>query len=122
MLLHTRGNLRLQRQAASFKEAVKPLRLGFATSSEYIFDAVFTLIAIHMLAGMVGTDGVAVFSIIENLSVLFIFLYEFIGKTSQPLYSTFFAECNFTELHRMLILPFLRNVTLRSSTGCSGTG
>jgi anti-sigma regulatory factor (Ser/Thr protein kinase) len=51
---------------------------------------------------MVGTDGVAVFSIIENLSVLFIFLYEFIGKTSQPLYSTFFAECNFTELHRML--------------------
>ncbi len=102
MLLHTRGNLRLQRKAASFKEAVKPLRLGFATSSEYIFDAVFTLIAIHMLAGMVGTDGVAVFSIIENLSVLFIFLYEFIGKTSQPLYSTFFAECNFTELHRML--------------------
>ena len=37
----------------------------------------------------------------ENLSLLFIFIYEFIGKTAQPLFSTFFAECNFTELHRV---------------------
>ena len=101
IIAHPKGNLRLQRKAASFREAVKPLRLGFATSSEYIFDAVFSLIVIHLLSGMAGTEGVAVFSIIENLSVLFIFLYEFIGKTSQPLFSTFFAECNFRELHRV---------------------
>lgn len=101
IILHPQGNLRLQRQIASFREAVKPLRLGFATSSEYIFDAVFSLVAIHLLTGMAGTEGVAVFSIIENLSVLFIFLYEFIGKTSQPLFSTFFAECNYRELHRV---------------------
>ncbi len=98
--MHPKGNLRIQRQAASFRDAVKPLRLGFATSSEYIFDAIFSLVVIHLLTRMAGTDGVAVFSIIENLSVLFIFLYEFIGKTSQPLFSTFFAECNFRELHR----------------------
>jgi Na+-driven multidrug efflux pump len=101
-LLATRseGQLALQRHAASFKEAFKGLRLGFSTSSEYIFDAIFSLVVIRLLSDMAGTDGVAVFSIIENLSVLFIFLYEFIGKTSQPFFSMFFAECNFKELHR----------------------
>jgi len=101
IMLRKDGNLSLQRHVCTFKEAVKPLRLGFATSFEYVFDAVFSLVAIHMLADMSGTEGVAVFSIIENLSVLFIFLFEFIGKTSQPLFSTFFAECNTAELHRV---------------------
>ena len=101
ILYVSKGELTLRGKAASFREAVKPLRLGFSTSSEYIFDAVFTLAAIHLLMDMAGTEGVAIFNIIENLSVLFIFLYEMIGKTSQPLFSTFFAECNFAELHRV---------------------
>ena len=101
IMLYPTGNLALQKETASFKEAIKPMRLGFATSSEYIFDAIFSLVAIHLLRNISGTDGVAVFSIIENLSVLFVFLFEFIGKTSQPLFSTFFAECNFDELHRV---------------------
>ena len=112
ILMHPKGNLRLQRHAASFREAVKPLRLGFATSSEYIFDAIFSLAVIHLLAHMAGTEGVAVFSIIENLSVLFIFLYEFIGKTSQPLFSTFFAECNFGELHRVFRYALIYSLVL----------
>lgn len=96
-----RGQLRVLGRAASFREAFKALRLGFATSSEYIFDAIFTLVAIHLMMDLAGTEGVAVFNIIENLSLLFIFIYEFIGKTAQPLFSTFYAECNFTELHRV---------------------
>ena len=96
-----KGQLRVRGRAASFQEAFKGLRLGFATSSEYIFDAIFTLVAIHLMRELAGTEGVAVFNIIENLSLLFIFLFEFIGKTAQPLFSTFFAECNFTELHRV---------------------
>ena len=98
--LRKEGELAIGRQSISWGEAIKPLRLGFATSSEYIFDALFTLVAIHLVMGLAGTDGVAVLNIIENLSLLFIFLYEFIGKTSQPLFSTFFAEGNLKELHR----------------------
>ena len=101
ILFISKGGLTLRGKAASFREAIKPLRLGFSTSSEYIFDAIFTLAAIHLLMDMAGTEGVAIFNIIEKLSVLFIFLYEMIGKTSQPLFSTFFAECNFAELHRV---------------------
>lgn len=101
ILLRPDGGLALGRHTASLQEAIKPLRLGFATSAEYIFGAIFTLVSIHLLMNMAGTDGVAVFNVIENLSLLFIFLYEFIGKTSQPLFSTFFAECNFAELHRV---------------------
>ena len=112
IMTRSKGELALQRQAASFKEAVKALRLGFSTSAEYIFDAVFSLVAIHLLTDMAGTDGVAVFSIIENLSTLFIFLYEFIGKTSQPLFSMFFAECNFAELHRVFRYALVYSLVL----------
>lgn len=96
-----RGQLRLRGRAASFRESFKALRLGFATSSEYIFDAIFTLAVIHLLVEMDGAEGVAVFNIIENLALLFIFLYELIGKTAQPIFSAFFAECNYGELHRI---------------------
>ncbi len=41
------------------------------------------------------------FNIIENLALFFIFLYELIGKTAQPIVSAFFAECNYGELHRI---------------------
>lgn len=102
ILLRKNGELSFQWKTASLRDAVKPLRLGFATSSEYIFDAVFSIVAIHLLMSLAGVEGVAIFNIIENLSLLFIFLYEFIGKTSQPLFSTFFVECNFVELHRTL--------------------
>ena len=107
-----RGQLRVLGRAASFREAFKALRLGFATSSEYIFDAIFTLAAIHLMMDLAGTEGVAVFNIIENLSLLFIFIYEFIGKTAQPLFSTFFAECNFTELHRVFRYCLLYSLLL----------
>ena len=107
-----RGQLRVSGRAASFREAFKALRLGFATSSEYIFDAIFTLAAIHLMMDLAGTEGVAVFNIIENLSLLFIFIYEFIGKTAQPLFSTFFAECNFTELHRVFRYCLLYSLLL----------
>ena len=102
ILFRKNGNLSFQWKTASLGDAAKPLRLGFATSSEYIFDALFTLVALHLLTNLSGTEGVAIFNIIENLSLLFIFLYELIGKTSQPLFSIFFAECNFVELHRTL--------------------
>ncbi len=101
ILLRSRGELTFRGRMVSFQKALKPLRLGFATSSEYIFDAVFTLVAIHLIMEVDGPEGVGIFNIIENLSLLFIFLYELIGKTSQPLFSTFFAECNFRELHRV---------------------
>ena len=107
-----RGQLRVLGRAASFREAFKALRLGFATSSEYIFDAIFTLAAIHLMMDLAGTEGVAVFNIIENLSLLFIFIYEFIGKTAQPLFSTFYAECNFTELHRVFRYCLLYSLLL----------
>ncbi len=103
ILFRRNGELSFRARAGSLRVAIKPLRLGFATSSEYIFDALFTLAAIHLLMDIAGTEGVAVFNIVENLSLLFIFLYEFIGKTSQPLFSTFFSECNYCELHRTLL-------------------
>ena len=112
ILLRSDGELAISCKTISFQSAIKPLRLGFATATEYIFDALFTLVVIHLLANMVGTEGVAIFNIIENLSLLFIFIYEFIGKTSQPLFSTFFAECNFAELHRVFRYALIYSLLL----------
>ncbi len=100
-ILRGKGMLRIQRASASFGEAYKSLRLGFATSSEYIFGAVFSFVAIHLMTDLAGTEGVAIFNIIENLSLLFVFMFEYIGKTAQPIFSTFFSECNYRELHRI---------------------
>ena len=112
ILLRKDGQLSFRGESISLQEAIKPLRLGFATSSEYIFDAIFTLIAIHLLVEIEGNEGVAIFNVIENLSLLFIFLYEFIGKTSQPLFSTFFAENNITELHRVFKYALLYSLLI----------
>ena len=112
ILLRKGGQLSFRGKAITWQEAIKPLRLGFATSSEYIFDAIFTLIAIHLLVEIEGNEGVAIFNVIENLSLLFIFLYEFIGKTSQPLFSTFFAENNITELHRVFKYALLYSLLI----------
>ncbi len=112
IILRKNGKLSFKGESISWQEAVKPLRLGFATSAEYIFDAIFVLILIHLLIEIDGNEGVAVFNVIENLSLLFIFLYEFIGKTSQPLFSTFFAENNITELHRVFKYALIYSLLL----------
>lgn len=106
------GTLSFKGETISFQESIKPLRLGFATSIEYIFNAIFTLISIHILIEIDGNEGVAVFNVIENLAQLFIFIYEFIGKTSQPLFSTFFAEKNFAEMRRVFKYALIYSLTL----------
>ncbi|MBQ7516516.1 MAG: hypothetical protein IJS96_09565 [Schwartzia sp.] len=111
-LLGRQGALKVRRQAASFPEAIKPLRLGFATSFEYIFGAVFALVSIHLLTDLSGTEGVAIFNIVENLALLFVFIYELIGKMAQPIFSAFFAECNFGELHRIFRYCLLYSLAL----------
>lgn len=111
-LLGRQGSLKVQRQAASFPEAIKPLRLGFATSFEYIFGAVFALVSIHLLTELSGTEGVAIFNIVENLALLFVFIYELIGKMAQPIFSAFFAECNVKELHRIFRYCLLYSLAL----------
>ena len=101
-IILSKGKLRFRPHFAKPKNILKPLHLGFATSSEYIFGAVFTLAFIHVLSKLGGVEGVAVYNIIENLSMVFVFVFELIGKTAQPVFTAYHAEHNIGELRRML--------------------
>ena len=100
-IIHTKGDLEFRAHFVGLKKLFKPIRLGFATSTEYIFGAVFSLIFIHVLSDMSGVEGVGIYSIIQNISLVFIFMFEFIGKTTQPIFTAYHSEHNKSELRRI---------------------
>lgn len=85
-------------------EVFSCLKTGLATSSQYIFQMAFLLIANHVLIRMAGENGVAVFDMVQNASYLILYLYEGASKAVQPLASTFHGEKNETAARRTLSL------------------
>lgn len=69
-------------------------RVGFASSAQYLLSMLFILIANNVLLARSGSDGVAVFDLVQNASFLILYLYEGAGKAAQPLLSTFQGEYN----------------------------
>ena len=100
-ILRSNNELKFRTRFVSLKQIIKPLRLGFATSAEYIFGAVLSLTFIHIMSGLSGAEGVAVYNIIQDISVVFVFIFEMIGKTAQPIFTTYNSEHNKSELRRM---------------------
>ena len=88
------------------KEIYTCFRLGLSTSSQYVFQMVFLLIANRMLMKMGGENGVAVFDLVQNTSFLILYLYDGVSKTAQPLISTFVGECNSQGLKKTLRLGY----------------
>ena len=76
------------------REVLGCFRTGFATSSQYIFQMVFLLIANNVLMDLAGENGVAVFDMVQNASYLILYLYDGTAKAAQPLVSTFHGEKN----------------------------
>lgn len=79
-------------------------KTGLATSSQYIFQMLFLLIANNVLIRMAGENGVAVFDMVQNASYLILYLYEGTAKAAQPLISTLYGEKNNTAARRTLSL------------------
>ncbi len=79
-------------------------KTGAVTSSQYVFQMVFLLIANNVLIRMAGEEGVAVFDIVQNASYLILYLYEGTAKAMQPLLCTFHGERNEKAADRTLML------------------
>lgn len=90
--------------APDAKQVLNCFRTGFATSSQYIFQMIFLLIANNVLMHRAGESGVAVFDMIQNASYLVLYLYDGTAKAAQPLVSTFHGEKNDAAAHRTLRL------------------
>ena len=100
------GLLAFRPAVPRLKEIYTCFRLGLSTSSQYVFQMVFLLIANRMLMKMGGENGVAVFDLVQNTSFLILYLYDGVSKTAQPLISTFVGECNSQGLKKTLRLGY----------------
>ncbi|HIU34309.1 MAG TPA: polysaccharide biosynthesis C-terminal domain-containing protein [Candidatus Pullichristensenella excrementigallinarum] len=77
-----------------WKNTFALFRSGFSTSSQYLWQMIFLLIANHTLILHLGGVGVAVFDMVQNVSYLVMYLYDAASKALQPLASTFCGEKN----------------------------
>lgn len=96
--------LRFSRPSFCAKEVLSCFRTGAATSSKYVFQMLFLLIANNALIRMAGEEGVAVFDIVQNTSYLILYLYEGTARAMQPLLCTFHGERNVEATSRTLTL------------------
>lgn len=88
------GNIRLFPFKFKLKGNLECFRVGFSSSSQYIFSMIFLWLTNQILMKLSGSTGVAVFDVIQNASFLILYLYDGTAKAMQPLVSTYFGEKN----------------------------
>lgn len=87
-------SLRLYPFRPEFTKIFECFRMGFASSSQYLYSMIFLLIANNVLLRKMGSVGVAVFDVIQNVSFFITYLYDGTVKAAQPLFSTYCGEHN----------------------------
>lgn len=78
----------------NISKTMKRFRVGFSSSIEYLWQFIFLLIINHSLMHYAGEKGVAVFDMVQSMSYLLTYVYEYTAKAMQPLVSTYSGECN----------------------------
>ncbi len=76
------------------REIFDLFRTGFSSSVQYLYQMLFLWITNRILMLRMGTEGVAVFDMLQNASYLILYLYNGTAKALQPLACTFFGEKN----------------------------
>ncbi len=94
----------------NMEEVFSCLKTGLATSSQYVFQMLFFLIANNVLMDLAAENGVAVFDLLQNASYLILYLYEGTAKAMQPLISTFYGEKNSGSARYTLRLGLIRGI------------
>lgn len=77
-----------------FKYVFNSFGKGFFSSIEFLYSLVFLLIANHLLLTKVGGFGVAIFDIVLSISFFMINICDASAKSSLPVVSTYYGECN----------------------------
>lgn len=93
-IIKKKNNLYFTLKGEKIGEIIRCFKVGFSTSSQYIFTFVFILSANNILMAISGDVAVAIFDIVQNVSFLILYLYEGVAKASQPIISTFCGEKN----------------------------
>lgn len=80
------------------------IQTGFASAVQYIYQFVTVLCANTLLLTIGGPVGVAIFSVVYNLSLLFSAVADGIGMTLQPMISTYRSEWDTAAIKRTVRL------------------
>lgn len=83
------------------KKIVSCLRIGFASSNQYVSQCLFIIIINHIIIGLVGDSGIAVFDVILNVSYIALLFFTAASDSLIPLASTLFGERNIPELKKI---------------------
>lgn len=103
-----KGNILRLHMARPRAAVVLPcFRIGFASSSQYLWQFILFLILNNMLIRRHGEGGLAVFNVVLNVSYVVVGLFEGVGATIQPLAATFHAERNRAAEKQTTRLAFL---------------
>lgn len=97
-------SLRLLPFRPDYKGSFGCFKAGFASSSQYLFLMIFLLTANRVLMRSMGSVGVAVFDVVQNVSFLITYLYDGAVKAAQPLLSTYCGEHNHSGRKRTMRL------------------
>ena len=74
--------------------AVQIVKTGGGTAANYIYKAIAMLAFNNLIMSMAGADGIVVYTVVFNVSVLVVAVFESVSQTLQPIVSTYFGEGN----------------------------
>ncbi len=103
-----RSHLKLFPIRPRFKDVFSSFKTGFSSCITYIYTFIFIWVGNNALFKLSGEIGVAVFEIVQSLSYMMGYIFNAISMASQPVLSTYEAECNYKESDDTQIL--IRNV------------
>ncbi len=110
-----KSNLRLRKYKGiqiKTSEAFACFKIGFSTSSQYLYTMAFIFIANNALMKIFGHEGVAIFDLIQNCTFFSLYLYEAVAKAAQPILSTYFGEQNANGIANIKKISLIVGTTL----------
>ena len=87
--------------------AIRIIKNGGSTALQFIYQFITVLIMNHFLAGMAGTEGVVIYTVVINLSTVALSLFEGISQTIQPMVSNYYGEKSYRKMKEVLRLAFI---------------
>lgn len=91
-IIRKRGALRFCWPPFDPRGLFRCIQTGFASAVQYIYQFATVLCANTLLLANSGSEGVAIFGVVYNLSQLFVAVADGIGMTLQPMISTYQSE------------------------------
>lgn len=101
-LKHQDRIMKLKFHRPNPKKILECIKIGFASSNQYISLCLFIILVNHIIVDLAGDSGIAIFDVILNVSYVALLFFTAASDSLLPLASTLFGERNIPELKKIL--------------------